>query len=121
MRVQKFPAYFETSFILLMAQFCDMIVGRGSRTRCKTLKFPKGIIRIHYENLAFYPINMTIQIYKYLNLSFSLHIEKSVLNMTSSGKKETGILNRKFSPMFFDPGICIYRKLSPMFYDLGIS
>jgi hypothetical protein len=50
--------------------------------------FPKGIIRIHYENLAFYPINMTMQIYKYLNLSFSLHIEKSVLNMTSSGKKE---------------------------------
>ena len=58
-----------------------------------TYDFPKGIIRIHYENLAFYPINMTMQIYKYLNLSFSLHIEKSVLNMTSSGKKETGLLS----------------------------
>jgi hypothetical protein len=58
-----------------------------------TYDFPKGIIRIHYENLAFYPINMTTQIYKYLNLSFSLHIEKSVLNMTSSGKKEAGVLS----------------------------
>ena len=58
-----------------------------------TYDFPRRIIRIHYENLAFYPINMTMEIYKYLNLSFSLHVEKSVLNMTSSGKKEAGVLS----------------------------
>jgi hypothetical protein len=33
-----------------------------------TYDFPGQIVRIHYENLAFYPINMTMQAYKYLNL-----------------------------------------------------
>jgi hypothetical protein len=52
-----------------------------------TYNYPGRIIRIHYENRAYYPINMTMQIYKYLNLAFSNNVEKSVLNMTSSGKK----------------------------------
>ena len=51
-----------------------------------TYNYPGRIIRIHYENLAYYPINMTMQIYKYLNLTFSINVEKSVLNMKSSGK-----------------------------------
>jgi hypothetical protein len=80
-----------------------------------------------------------MQIYRYLNLSFSLHVEKSVLNMTSSGIKEAGALSTmkgnsteilykwrntakiNLSPMFYDPGICIHSKFSPMFYDLGNS
>ena len=50
-----------------------------------TYHYPGRIIRIHYENLAYHPINMTMQIYKYLNLTFSINVEKkSVLNMKSS-------------------------------------
>ena len=60
-----------------------------------TYNYPGRIIRIHYENRAYYPINMTMQIYKYLNLSFSNNVEKSVLNMTSSGKKESALLSTR--------------------------
>jgi hypothetical protein len=51
-----------------------------------TYNYPGRITRIHYENLAYHPINMTMQIYKYLNLTISINVEKSVLNMKSSGK-----------------------------------
>jgi hypothetical protein len=36
-----------------------------------------------------------MQIYKYLNLTFSNTVEKSVLNMTSSGKTESALLSTR--------------------------
>jgi len=74
--------------------FCSRILNDITTSDILTnYDYPGRIIRIHYENLAFYPINMTMQIYKYLNLSFSNNVEKSVLHMTSSGKKEAGVLS----------------------------
>jgi len=76
--------------------FCSRILNDITTSDILTnYDYPGRIIRIHYENLAFYPINMTMQIYKYLNLTFSSNVEKSVLNMTSSGKKESALLSTR--------------------------